>query len=125
MEKNKNMSMLDREFSKDTFIDIDEYKECYYFSKRNPCYRAIRDSIIKHLFAEGIKSLNDDIHPTSVFHEVLNKHWVKFGKDVLDSFLTFGFAVYEFLPVNVHIDSTSDSTSDGSNGTSKRKRRKS
>jgi hypothetical protein len=124
MEKNKNMSMLDREFSKDTFIDIDEYKECYYFSKRNPCYRAIRDSIIKHLFAEGIKSLNDDIHPTSVFHEVLNKHWVKFGKDVLDSFLTFGFAVYEFLPVNVHIDSTSDSTSDGSNGTSKRKRRK-
>ena len=55
------MSMLDREFSKDTFIDIDEYNECYYFSKRNPCYRSIRDSIIKHLFAEGIKSLNDDI----------------------------------------------------------------
>ena len=98
------MELANNEYLYSTFIDIEEANEAYDFSKRNPCYRSLRDNLFKILFSEGIRSLDENIQPTSVFHDVLNRHWIKFAKEVLDSFLVFGFAVYEFIPVFVHLE---------------------
>lgn len=112
---------MDSDYIFSSFLDAVESEEIINFTQRNPTYKAVRDVLMRSLFSNGITYTTDGMEPTTLFQNVLDRHWAHFAKEMLDNFLMFGFSPYQFIPIFIHLPNESNELT---NKQQKRKRRK-
>ena len=81
---------------KEIFLQRPQLEALFSTYHSSSAIGAVREILLSQLFAGGIcvKRNGEDVTLTPVFDAHLQRHWTQFGKDCVDSILTFGLVVW-------------------------------